>query len=175
MILSLLAALWARARYLSHRRTAAQVPALVDTVLERLAAQKELAYEDDGAGGEEPFLFLPNLRDDVLRSTHSLAARERLWQRVRAVVEQNSNVRTGQRESPNGEVGRAWEWIGPGRVGILTDGPGSGRRRRSRRVSWGPGVKGEDEDDVKPSPALPAMSENKSGLHRKWEESRPIY
>lgn len=161
-----------RYRIRSRRADRARVPALVDLVLERLAAQKELwLYEDDFEGGAgsgqqsddaddssflpDPFLFLPQLRDDVLRTTHSLAARERIWKYVRAVVEQNSNVRTGQREGRNGEVGRAWEWIGP--VGtassVIANGSSSNagggnamnplemsavRRRRSGRASLMP-------------------------------------
>ncbi|CAI4216308.1 unnamed protein product [Parascedosporium putredinis] len=105
LIGTLLLAIYARSRYLSERAIAAKVPALVDLVLDRLHKQKDLAEDVL----EDPWLFLPNLRDDVLRSVHSLPARERLWQRVRAVVEQNSNVRTGQRENSNGEFGRAWE------------------------------------------------------------------
>ena len=163
VIAAFLLTLYVRSRYRAHRATAAQIPGLVNLVLERLAAQKELAFED---GNDDAFLFLPNLRDDVLRATHSLAERERVWQRVRAVVEQNSNVRTGQRESRNGEVGRAWEWIGPSSAGAIE---GSGRRRKSGRVSWDPEVR------VGPSPSASEMSENKAGLHRKWEESRPIY
>ncbi|KAK4452978.1 Man1-Src1p-C-terminal domain-containing protein [Podospora aff. communis PSN243] len=165
LVAFLLSVLYGKRRFQSNRALAAKVPALVDQVLDRLANQKELAFED---GDDDAFLFLPNLRDDVLRSMHSLADRDRLWQRVRAVVEQNSNVRTGQRESHNGEVGRAWEWIGPSRAAI-TEG-GSTRRRKSARVSFGPDVKGEPEN-VKPSSE---MVERVAG-HRKWEESRPIY
>ncbi len=168
LVISVLVLLYGRSRYRVHRATSARVPALVDTVLERLAAQKELSYDDEA---EDPFLFLPNLRDDVLRATHSLAERERVWQHVRAVVEQNSNVRPGQREGHNGEVGRAWEWIGP-TSGITTaaaDGT-SVRRRRSGRVSWGPGVKGDEAEEAKPE-----TSENRAALHRRWQESRPIY
>ncbi|KOS19239.1 Inner nuclear membrane protein SRC1 [Escovopsis weberi] len=113
---------YARARYRQHLAASAQVPSLVDVVLERLANQKELGEE----GLDDPWLFLPNLRDDVLRSVHSLKERERIWQRVRVVVELNSNVRTSQRESRNGEVGRAWEWIGP------VKGDGARRRREGR-------------------------------------------
>ncbi|ROW18291.1 hypothetical protein VPNG_00363 [Cytospora leucostoma] len=151
--LSILSALYGRSRYRSYRATSAQIPALVDLVLGRLATQKELAYED---GGDDPFLFLPNLRDDVLRSVHSLSQRDKIWQRVRAVVEQNSNVRTGQREGNNGEVGRAWEWIGP-------TGAGETGSRRRRRVSWGGDAEGSEVD--------------RSVIHRRWEEpgSRPVY
>lgn len=156
---------YARSRWRSHQTTRAKIPALVDIVLERLTAQKELSYESDV---DDSFLFLPNLRDDVLRSTHSVRDREHVWQRVRAVVEQNSNVRTGQREGQNGEVGRAWEWIGP-----TSAGEGSARRRRSGRVSWGPDVKASDEDEAKPT--SPEMDEDRTKIHRKWQESRPIY
>lgn len=162
----LLSIFYGRRRFLHNRALAAQVPALVDEVLERLATQKEIAFE---GGEEDAFLFLPNLRDDVLRSMHNLSDRERLWQRVRAVVEQNSNVRTGQREGRNGEVGRAWEWIGPSRLGA-GDGAAS-RRRKSARVSWDSDVKGQmDGDDGSAPHGL-----ERRAIHRKWEESRPIY
>ncbi|KAK3330226.1 Man1-Src1p-C-terminal domain-containing protein [Apodospora peruviana] len=174
VILSLLSLVYGRNRLRSNRALSAQIPGLVDEVLERLANQKEVAFEGDD---DDAFLFLPNLRDDVLRSMHSLAQRDRLWQRVRAVVEQNSNVRTGQREGRNGEVGRAWEWIGPSRPGI-TEGSGP-RRRKSTRVSWGPDVTGEEnestEDLNRLTGAANEMVENKAGIHRRWKESRPIY
>jgi hypothetical protein len=171
VILSLLSLLYARSRYLSNRKTNAQIPALVDLVLDRLATQKELAFE---GGADDAFLFLPNLRDDVLRSRHSVAERERIWKLVRAVVEQNSNVRTGQRESHDGELGRAWEWIGPSSAGAVD----TGRRRRSGRVSWGPDVKESIEDGDSEQAVIKhgqEMSESKTGLHKRWEESRPIY
>ncbi|KAE9578853.1 hypothetical protein CGMCC3_g5259 [Colletotrichum fructicola] len=141
---------------LSHKATVAQVPALVDLVLARLATQKELGEEEI----DDPWLFLPNLRDDVLRSVHSLGERDRIWKRVKAVVEQNSNVRTSQREGRSGEVGRAWEWIGP----ITGD---TARRRKSGRISFGAGPDINTED-------TPDAAE-KAGAHSKWEESRPIY
>lgn len=133
--------------------TSAQVPALVDLVLQRLSNQKELGEEEI----DEPWLFLPNLRDDVLRSVHSLSERESIWQKVKSVVELNSNVRTSQREGRNGEVGRAWEWIGP--IGGEVS-----RRRRSGRVSWGPEPKSESPEVKKEVPEV-----------KKWDEPRPIY
>jgi hypothetical protein len=147
-----LGVVYLRARYRKHVATTARIPALVDLVLERLASQKELGEEEL----DDPWLFLPNLRDDVLRAVHSLSERDRIWQRVKAVVEQNSNVRTSQREGRSGEVGRAWEWIGP------VAGEGA-RRRRSARVSWGPDVKSESPDP------------QESKEVKKWEESRPLY
>ncbi|KJZ73618.1 hypothetical protein HIM_06951 [Hirsutella minnesotensis 3608] len=153
LVLLALAILYLRAKYRRHLATSAQVPALVDAVLGRLANQKELGEEDL----DDPWLFLPNLRDDVLRSVHSLAERERIWHRVRAVVELNSNVRTSQREGRSGEVGRAWEWIGP------VKGEGA-RRRRSGRVSLAP------EADDSQLPEGREVTETK-----RWEESRPYY
>ncbi|KAG8421020.1 inner nuclear membrane protein enriched at telomere/subtelomere region [Metarhizium acridum] len=150
--LLILGSLNARSRYRRHVATSAQVPALVDLVLQRLADQRELGEEDL----DDPWLFLPNLRDDVLRSIHALSERERIWQRVRAVVEQNSNVRISQREGRSGEVGRAWEWIGP------TKGEGA-RRRRSGRVSLVSELKEETPDSKDRVEA------------RKWDEPRPIY
>ncbi|KAM7209281.1 Man1-Src1p-C-terminal domain containing protein [Naviculisporaceae sp. PSN 640] len=181
MIFTLLAIFEGRRRFIANRALAAKIPGLVDEVLERLANQKELAF--DSAADEDAFLFLPNLRDDVLRSLHRLSDREALWQRVRVVVEQNSNVRTGNREGRNGEVGRAWEWIGPSRPSALGDGSGSrSARRKSARVSWGPDVKGEENEseDMKKLLASPSaeMAERRNaaaGTHKKWEEGRPIF
>lgn len=167
---------YARVSYRRRKAMAERVPRLVDVVLEKLASQKELAYE--AGGHEDPFLFLPNLRDDVLRAEHKLRERERIWDRVRVVVEQNSNVRQGQRESHNGEIGRAWEWIGPTTGG---GGGGDGGRRRtlggSGRMSWGgggggAGLRTDDDAAGSPGPRTPVSEtpEAKSGLHRKWQE-----
>ncbi len=213
-MLAAAALLYARARFRAHRAALARVPGLVDTVLARLAAQKALWLYDDGVdeaaaaagagsgtgtgtGDEDdtsflpdPFLFLPHLRDDVLRATHSLAERERIWKHVRAVVEQNSNVRTGQREGRNGEVGRAWEWIGPvGAAAAAASGLGLGemsavRRRRSGRPSYmstprdsygGGSVAATPGEAPAAAPAAAPGEENRSALHKRWQESRPIY
>ncbi|KAI2613558.1 Man1-Src1p-C-terminal domain-containing protein [Hypoxylon fragiforme] len=161
VVATILTAIYMRYQYKANRAAAAQVPALVDIVLERLANQKQLADDDI----DDPWLFLPNLRDDVLRSVHSLAQREKIWQRVRAVVEQNSNVRTGQREGRSGEVGRAWEWIGP------MTGDHSIRRRRSGRSSFNPDVSVASIE----SPSVGAADKSSRLRHQKWEEPRPIY
>ena len=183
MIGALLAFLWARRRIRASRAAAARVPALVDLVLERLAHQKRLGVygDEDGdgdgdSGGEDPFLFLPNLRDDVLRSEHSLRERERIWSRVRAVVEQNSNVRTAQREVRSGEVGRAWEWIG-----ALPAAPGGGHGGRRRRQSVRPSSSSRDvkrEDSFSRSAAVKVEGDGDLKArtsHRRWEDSRPIF
>lgn len=154
--------MYGRSKYRAHRAISAQIPGLVDLVLDRLSAQKELAYDDED-GENDTFLFLPNLRDDVLRAVHSVSQRDRIWKRVRAVIEQNSNVRTGQREGVNGEIGRAWEWIGPS--GAVESGA---RRRRIGQKSLGP-------DDTELGDQTPFV--DRSAVHKKWEEpgSRPIY
>lgn len=156
---SILLALWLRNSWITNRRINAQIPALVELVLERLSEQKELAYGNED-GENDTFLFLPNLRDDTLRSEHSISRREKIWKKVKAVIEQNSNVRTGQREGVNGEIGRAWEWIGPT--------TGAGERRRIGRRSQSPfdAVQGDGTPHV-----------DRSAVHKKWDEpgSRPIY
>lgn len=172
LIFLFLSIIYGRRRFLRNRAVAAQIPALVDQVLERLAAQKEAAF--DAEIEEDAFLFLPNLRDDVLRALHSLAERERLWTRVRAVVEQNSNVRTGQREGRNGEVGRAWEWIGPSRIVAAPPGEGARSRRKSARVSWGADVKGDGAVGEVREEAVGGVPERRP-VHRRWEEGRPIF
>ncbi|KAL1868695.1 inner nuclear membrane protein enriched at telomere/subtelomere region [Diaporthe australafricana] len=162
VVISILSALYGRSKYRTHRAISAQIPGLVDLVLDRLSAQKELAYDDED-GENDAFLFLPHLRDDVLRAVHSVSQRDRIWKRVRAVIEQNSNVRTGQREGVNGEIGRAWEWIGPS--GAVE---GGARRRRI-------GQKSLDPDDTEFGDQTPFV--DRSAVHKKWEEpgSRPIY
>ncbi|KAK3337410.1 Man1-Src1p-C-terminal domain-containing protein [Cercophora scortea] len=169
VIFSLLLLVYGRRQFIANRAMNAKVPGLVDEVLSRLATQKELAFDEEN---DDAFLFLPNLRDDLLRSMHRFRERERLWLRVKALVEQNSNVRTGIREGKNGEIGRAWEWIGPARPGI----EGSARRRRSdrasARVSFGPDVKEEKELEAA---AQDGAVGGRTSSYRKWEESRPIY
>ncbi|PHH71992.1 hypothetical protein CDD80_4848 [Ophiocordyceps camponoti-rufipedis] len=147
------AVFYLRSKYRRHRAASAQVPGLVDAVLGRLADQKELGDEDL----DDSWLFLPNLRDDVLRNVHSLSERESIWRRVRRVVELNSNVRTSQREGRSGEVGRAWEWIGP------VKGEGA-RRRRSGRVSWAPESAPETPENVRETVEA-----------KRWDEPRPFY
>lgn len=144
---------YVRSAYHKHTAITAQVPQLVNLVLERLAHQRELGDE----GFDDSWLFLPNLRDDVLRSIHSIAEREAIWRKVKAVVEQNSNVRTSQREGRSGEVGRAWEWIGP----VSEEGV---RRRRSGRVSLASEFQAETPEPSRQTPEV-----------KKWEESRPVF
>lgn len=97
----------------------------------------------------------------MLRDEHSISKRERLWTKVRQVVELNANVRASQREGRNGEVSRVWEWIG-----AVSD---SGeRRRKSGRVSWG-AFGDNGSSPVSGSDGGPEM------VQQKWQEGRPIY
>ena len=84
---------------------------------------------------------------------------------MRKVVEMNSNVRSSQRESRNGEISRVWEWVGA--IGNLESG-GEGRRKSGRgRVSWG--VYDECSSPVSGSDGGP------EAMQLKWQEGRPIY
>lgn len=104
------------------------------------------------------------LRDDVLRSTFSKDERERIWQGVKRIVEQNSNVRAGNREGERtGEWSRVWEWIGPVDLVRGSSGLEGGGRRKSAGL-----IKEAEED------ADDAAGRELSRI-RKWDEGRPIY
>ncbi len=105
------------------------------------------------------------LRDDVLRSTFSKEERERIWAGVKRVVEQNSNVRAGNREGERtGEWSRVWEWIGPVDFqvrGLVEDG-----RRSGGLITEAGEEKGSSNTEGK---------EIVQSSGRKWDEGRPIY
>lgn len=101
---------YVRARIIAYKAATAQIPTLVATTLDRLATQA--ALKEDGRA-KEAHLSVGGLRDDVLRTVFSVRERERVWNNVRKIVENNSNVRAATREGRGGEVGRTWEWIGP--------------------------------------------------------------
>lgn len=117
---------------------------------DRLATQAAL---HEAGRAEEAFISIRQLRDDVLRNVASTHERERAWQRVRAIVEKNANVRASQREgAKSGEWDRVWEWIGPVNVMPALEGRKSGGMLESS-----PG--GRLEVDT----------------FRKWNEGRAIY
>ena len=148
--------------YLASRKAAnAAIPNLVALTLERLATQATL-HAQDKEGVPENWISIGQLRDDVLRSEHSLRKREAIWQNVKRVVAMNSNVRESQRQGRNGEISRVWEWIG-----ALGELEGSERRRKSGRVSWG--VYDERSSPVSGSDGGPEV------VQQKWQEGRPIY
>jgi Man1-Src1p-C-terminal domain len=133
---------------------------LVNTTLDRLATQAALTAE---GRANEGFISVGQLRDDVLRSTFSKEERERIWRGVKAIVEQNSNVRAGNREGERtGEWSRVWEWIGPVDLAKGLEGRRSGgliREEEEDRTTNGMG-------DVKGREVVES---------RKWDEGRPIY
>ncbi|QSZ32618.1 hypothetical protein DSL72_002197 [Monilinia vaccinii-corymbosi] len=143
----------------SRAATNAAIPALVSLTLSRLATQASL-YAQNPDVVKESWISIGQLRDDVLRDEHTLKKREKIWAKVRKVVEMNSNVRSMQRESHNGEISRVWEWIG-----ALEDIEGSVRRRKSGRASWVTPSKDQDEED------------GEKMTKSRWEEpgSRPIF
>lgn len=137
--------------------------------LDRLATQAALHLQDKEAF-PEAWISVGQLRDDVLRDEFSVKKRERMWSRVKKVVEMNANVRASSRESRNGEISRVWEWIGA--VPALEDGLGgigSGeKRRKSGRVSWF-GAGQEGSSPVSGTDGGPEI------VQQKWVEGRPIY
>lgn len=157
---------------LASREMESRAKQLAGAALERLAQQALWAYEDE-ADGEEAFVGVVQLRDDVLRDEFSSSRRKKLWERVQKKVEENANVRSMVREDArSGEVGRVWQWIGA--VGSLAeDVEGTGRRsvrRKSSRFSLGP-ISGPSRTGT-PSGGQKEMSE--VPVHH-WDEGRPIY
>lgn len=87
---------------------------MVARCFDELSLAKRRSLTTSGGGKSEPFLGVSQLRDGILRNDFSQSSREKLWRKVAAVVEGNSNVRATQAEI-EGEWLRAWEWIGPAR------------------------------------------------------------
>lgn len=171
LVLTLIA--YVRNRILTSRADTARVPSLVSTTLDRLATQAALHARGDAA---ESWISVGQLRDDILRDVFSDTRREKMWTRVRAIVERNANVRASVREGRGGDVSRVWEWMGSVK---LIDEPYSDRRRSSgKRVSFG----GPVEDGTPSGRPLSSEQEDDGGegvngmvVQRRWEESRPIY
>ena len=116
----------------------------------------------------ESWISVGQLRDDVLRDEFSDQRRERVWKRVRAVVEKNANIRASVREGRGGDVSRVWEWIGS--VGLLEDGAWSGGAKK--RVSFGPVVDRTFDDGASPMEVAEVRDMVEK---RKWDEGRPVY
>lgn len=147
------------------------MPALVATTLDRLATQSALHAQ---GAAPESWISVGQLRDDVLRDEFSAKRRERLWKRVKAVVEMNANVRASVREGRGGDVSRVWEWIGS--VGFIEDAWGvAGGRRDSSRLSLGVGGAVGGSSPV----VVGEGSGNEGGRRemeqRRWDEGRPVY
>lgn len=143
-----------------------QTPSLVAMTLDRLATQA--ALNEDGRAGEA-FISVGQLRDDVLRNVFSRAERERVWERVKKVVEGNSNVRAATREGgKTGEWSRVWEWIGP-----VNFGPGLEGRRSGGYIE---SPYSNENSMVKSENGTPQTNGEVGGRQmRKWDEGRAIY
>lgn len=142
--------------YTSNRAMEVRAKQLASDAYDRLQDQAALSYQAPGA---EKGISMTQLRDDVLRTEFNASRRQKLWKRVQAKVEKNSNVRAGVRTTASGDVARMWEWVGP--VRRLEDGRGSAARE-SGRFSLGMGS----------SP--PSASQDVKDV-KKWEEGRPAY
>ena len=81
-----------------------KVTKLVHIALSQLAAN---AFKHP----EQPFIAVAHLRDQVLQHELNPKTRKHLWEGVEKVVEQNSNIRAGEKEV-QGEIMRVWTWIG---------------------------------------------------------------
>jgi Man1-Src1p-C-terminal domain len=153
-----------RQKLTTHKAATAQIPTLVNTTLDRLATQAALAAA--GRVGEG-FISVGQLRDDVLRSTLGKTERERMWQGVKAIVEQNSNVRAAEREGERtGEWSRVWEWIGP--IDMVKGSGLEGRRS-------GGLIRDVEDDDIVNGMSNNAGKGKDAFESRKWDEGRPIY
>lgn len=162
-----------RFQYRSYMSATKAIPQLVSMTLDKLSERATLSIEDPQAF-PEPWISIGQLRDDVLRAEHNPVKRERLWQKVRKVVELNANVRASQRESRNGELSRVWEWIGAvSGERLLEDGgrrSTMGGRKSSNRVSWG-----EFETEGRLSSPVSGTDDGPEMVQAKWREGRPVY
>ncbi|KAI7817056.1 Man1-Src1p-C-terminal domain-containing protein [Gamsiella multidivaricata] len=103
-----------RSQVLKRRKEGRIVNGLVQNVLAKLSDQAHYHYVDP-ALFLDPFLPQTHLRDALLADVHSAARRQEIWDKVQAIVERNSNVRTSSQEV-HGELHRVWEWVGPSGV-----------------------------------------------------------
>jgi hypothetical protein len=94
---------WAYIKAIQFRAANHLAAPLSRSILRRLAAHRR-EYPDN------PYLSITHLRDELLES---LPAYERtaVWDRVKKLVEGNSNVRAGGGEV-RGDFHRTWEWVG---------------------------------------------------------------
>lgn len=160
MILVVASILYGRYSILEARNTEARAKQLATVTLERLAAQAAYArtVRRSSGDGDESYISVSQLRDDVLREEFSSTRRQKLWQKVQLKVEGNSNVRSMVREGRSGEVGRVWEWIGA--IGAIE--------------SPGRAAIGDASSPIKDEADQSIVSAN-GGHPRNWKEERPVY
>jgi hypothetical protein len=102
-IIVVISLIWAYFKAISFRNANNLAAPLSRSILRRLAAHRR-EFPDN------PYLSVTHLRDELLES---LPGKERsaVWERVRKLVEGNSNVRAGGGEV-RGDFHRTWEWVG---------------------------------------------------------------
>ncbi|RMZ88913.1 hypothetical protein DV736_g3856, partial [Chaetothyriales sp. CBS 134916] len=145
--------LWARYEILSRIQSREQAKELAEKVFDRLATQ---AAMKEAGRVSEAFLSVRGLRDDILRHVFKTRERNGVWEHVKKIVEGNSNVRAGDRESERtGEVSRVWEWTGPTDLASAFSGRLSG-------------------DMVIQDSPLQARQMDGVAV-RQWDEGRPIF
>ena len=94
---------WAYTRAIQFRKANHLAAPLSRTILRRLAAHRR-EFPDN------PYLSITHLRDELLESLPA-SERSAVWNRVKKLVEGNSNVRAGGGEV-RGDFHRTWEWVG---------------------------------------------------------------
>jgi hypothetical protein len=104
MILLLLAGVKIRSTLAYNKEYDSKVTKLVHIALSQLAVN---AHQHP----DQPYIAVAHLRDQVLQHEFNPKTRKHLWEGVEKVVEQNSNIRAGEREI-QGEIMRVWTWIG---------------------------------------------------------------
>jgi uncharacterized protein with HEPN domain len=102
-VIAAITLIWAYYKAISFRNANNLAAPLSRAILRRLAAHRR-TYPDN------PYLSVMHLRDELLES---LPTKERsaVWDRVKKLVEGNSNVRSGGGEV-RGDFHRTWEWVG---------------------------------------------------------------
>ncbi|KAF9112262.1 inner nuclear membrane protein enriched at telomere/subtelomere region [Mortierella sp. AM989] len=123
LISSILGGFAIRAHILNRRKQGRVISGLVQNVLSKLSDQAHYYYVDPVIY-PDPFLPQTQLRDALLADMNSPARRQEIWNKVEAVVERNSNVRTSSQEV-RGELHKVWEWIGAS--GVLSQHSGGSR------------------------------------------------
>jgi hypothetical protein len=102
-VVVLAAIAWAYFRVVALRNAYNLAAPLSRSILRRLAAHRR-DFRDN------PYLSITHLRDELLESLPS-GQRSLVWNRVKKLVEGNSNVRAGGGEV-RGDFHRTWEWVG---------------------------------------------------------------
>jgi len=125
VIMLLLAGAKLRSTLASNRAYQGKVTKLVHIALSQLA-RNAIQHPN------HPYIAVAHLRDQVLQYEFNPKTRKHLWEGVEKVVEQNSNIRAGEREI-QGEIMRIWTWIG----GRFIEGESvSGDSEPTEEVDW---------------------------------------